>query len=121
MRIHPVLRRLFSNAHISFLTASSAVALYRARMQPWAISFVLFSYVNLLFLFRCLRMLETATSPGDQQKKMRVKAAILLLATTLNASFCHQVTKLMPPVVSAVLWSLVVLVAAGGVVVLVRP
>ncbi|MQM03056.1 hypothetical protein Taro_035829 [Colocasia esculenta] len=101
------------DAGVGFLTLNTVVAFYRSREDPWTASFVVFAYGNVLSLFYCLRSLERA-HPGDHSKREQLKRAILLLATTLNMTFTHQVSKVLPPALSAAVWCLACSVTAAG-------
>ncbi|CAA7408952.1 unnamed protein product [Spirodela intermedia] len=102
------------DAALIFIAASSPVAVYRAREEPLSSSaFAMAAYLNLLALFLSVKLLDT-TPPADRTRRRRLKAAVLVLGTTLQATFSYRVCKLLPLSLSLFLWSAVVLVAGGG-------
>lgn len=73
----------------AFLTFNSAMAIYRSKGDRAAVAFVVFSYVDLVFLFWCLRWYEREEQGSGSRE--RLKMAIWLLATMLTLAFSYKV------------------------------
>ncbi|CAL9123595.1 unnamed protein product [Musa hybrid cultivar] len=95
-----------------FLTFNVAVSARTSIGDPSTLSFVLFSYVDLLLLFFLLRKFEQL-GPGDSpEKRRRMKAAVWLLTAALVLGFSWRVAGIMPWGLAAVVW-----VMGGSVIV----
>lgn len=70
----------------AFLTFNSAMAVSSWRSGFGAISFVAFSYLDLVMLFYCMSMYQR-TPPGSPQLRERLKMAMYLLTTMLTIAF----------------------------------
>ena len=71
-----------------------------------------FSYVDLLLLFACLRLYETA-EPGSAARP-RLKAAVWALTTALTVLFSAKVAAVMPAAVAVAIWVMAFATVAGG-------
>ncbi|CAN6237551.1 unnamed protein product [Urochloa humidicola] len=95
-----------------FLTFNSGMAVYRSNGDLVAISFVGFSYVDLVSLFYCLRWYER-TSP-ESPRRQHLKMAVWLLTTMLTAAFSYKVAAIMPFPVQVLVWSMAAATVLGG-------
>ncbi|TVU33051.1 hypothetical protein EJB05_24832, partial [Eragrostis curvula] len=77
-----------------FLTFNSAMAVYRSNGDVGAISFVVFSYIDLVMLFFFLRLYER-TEP-ESPRREHIKMVVWLLTTMLTAAFSYKVAAIMP-------------------------
>ena len=99
-------------AGFAFLTLNSGMAIRRSRGERGAVAFVAFSYVDLLLLFACLRLYETA-EPGSAARP-RLKAAVWALTTALTVLFSAKVAAVMPAAVAVAVWVMAFATDAGG-------
>ncbi|RCV04867.1 hypothetical protein SETIT_1G035700v2 [Setaria italica] len=97
-----------------FLTFNSVMAILRAQGDRMAIAFVGFSYADLVALFACLRMYESA--PAGSSKRDWLKIAVWILTTLLTLAFSGKVAAVMPPPVAVVVWLMAFATIAGGFV-----
>ncbi|XP_008806216.1 uncharacterized protein LOC103718967 [Phoenix dactylifera] len=97
-----------------FLTVNVIAAAYHARQDPGTLVFVLWSYVNLLLLFLCLKKFESLEADSPPEKRERLKVAIWVLATALNLTFAWRVAGIMPLALAVVIWAMAALVAVAG-------
>lgn len=99
---------------ISFvvLTANCGAALYHSRNDPWAMAFVLASFLILLLLFLALRLFETL--PRKSPRRAHVKAAVWLLTTALTLMFSQRVAALMPLPAAVLVWVMAVSTISAG-------
>ncbi|MQL95227.1 hypothetical protein Taro_027902, partial [Colocasia esculenta] len=88
-------------AALAFLTYNSALAVCRARNDPWTLAFVVSAYSSMMLLFWCLRAFEAA----PPEKKERLKLVIWLLAMALNAMFSYRVASMMPFGFAVAIWA----------------
>ncbi|CAL5048399.1 unnamed protein product [Urochloa decumbens] len=95
-----------------FLTFNSGMAIHRSDGEPGAVVFVVASYLDLVFLFACLRVFER--TPRDSPRREWLKAAVWALTTLLTVMFSHKVASIMPPVVALVVWAMAFITIAGG-------
>ncbi|GJN19339.1 hypothetical protein PR202_gb06606 [Eleusine coracana subsp. coracana] len=95
-----------------FLTFNSGMAVYRSNGDLSAISFVVFSYIDLLLLFYCLRLYER-TAP-ESTRKEHLKMAVWLLTTMLTAAFSYKVAAIMPFPVQILVWAMAGATVLGG-------
>ncbi|KAG2649517.1 uncharacterized protein LOC120655097 [Panicum virgatum] len=96
----------------AFLTFNSGMAIYRSGGERWAVAFVAFSYLDLVLLFGCLRLYETA-EPGSARRP-RLKVAVWTLTTALTVLFSAKVAAVMPAAVAVVVWVMAFATIAGG-------
>jgi len=95
-----------------FLTFNSGMAVYRSNGDLGAISFVGFSYVDLVSLFYCLRWYES--TPPESPRREHLKMAVWLLTTMLTAAFSYKVAAIMPFPVQVLVWSMAGATVLGG-------
>lgn len=95
-----------------FLTFNSAMAVYRSDRDFWAISFVVFSYLDLVLLFYCLRRYEK--EHPDSPRREHLKVAVWLLTTMLTAVFSYKVAAIMPLPVQVLVWFMAGATVLGG-------
>lgn len=103
---------LLTAAGFAFLTINSAMAVYRSHVDRGTVAFVVFSYLDLLLLFYCLRQYESAEH-GSQLRE-RLKVAVWSLTTALTLLFSFKVAAIMPPAVAVVVWLMAFGTVAGG-------
>ncbi|XP_062206685.1 uncharacterized protein LOC133908596 [Phragmites australis] len=84
------------------LGANCAAAIYNSRHDPWAVAFVLASFLILVSLFYALRVFETL--PRGSPRRAHAKAAVWSLSTVLTLMFSHRVAALLPLPVAVVVW-----------------
>lgn len=95
-----------------FLSFNSGMALYRSRGDVAAVSFVVFSYVDLVLLFYCLRRYERAAAGSAQREWL--KAAVWILTAALTVVFSYKVAAIMPLAVAVLVWVMAFVTVAGG-------
>nr|CAB3446109.1 unnamed protein product [Digitaria exilis] len=95
-----------------FLTFNSGMAIYRSGGERGAVGFVVFSYLDLVLLFGCLRWYE-ATEPSSSARSW-LKAAVWVLTTALTVLFSAKVAAVMPPAVAVAVWLMAFATVAGG-------
>lgn len=95
-----------------FLTFNSGMAVYRSDRDLAAISFVVFSYVDLVSLFYCLRLFEK--TPPESPRRHHIKTAVWLLTTMLTAVFSYKVAAIMPFPVQILVWAMAAATVLGG-------
>ncbi|KAF8691521.1 hypothetical protein HU200_040668 [Digitaria exilis] len=95
-----------------FLTLNSVMAVYKSNGDVWAISFVVFSYLDLLVLFYFLRQFER--TPPDSPRRERIKMVVWLLTTMLTAAFSYKVAEIMPLPVQVLVWAMASVTVIGG-------
>ncbi|XP_010932905.1 uncharacterized protein [Elaeis guineensis] len=118
-RFKPVITRLFDllpAIGFLFLTVNVVTAAYHARHDPGTLVFVLWSYVNLLLLFWCLKKFENLRTdcPPPAEKRERLKVAIWVLSTALNLTFAWRVAGIMPLALAVVIWAMSGFLAVAG-------
>ncbi|WVZ77327.1 hypothetical protein U9M48_025206 [Paspalum notatum var. saurae] len=96
----------------SFLTFNSGMAVYRSEGDIGTISFVVFSYLDLLLLFLCLRLYER--TPAESPQREHLKMAVWLLTTMLTAAFSYKVAAIMPFPVQVLVWAMASATVLGG-------
>jgi hypothetical protein len=84
------------------LTFNSALAVYNSWGDASSVGFVLTADAALGLLFLCLRDFER---PG-RGRDTKTKAAVWALTTLLTAMFASRVAPIMPPLASALVWSM---------------
>ncbi|CAN6277970.1 unnamed protein product [Urochloa humidicola] len=95
-----------------FLTFNSGMAIYRSQGDRGAVSFVAFSYLDLIMLFTCLRWYESAQP--DSVTRAWLKVAVWLLTTLLTLLFSAKVAAVTPAAVAVVVWLMAFATVAGG-------
>ncbi|CAL4889174.1 unnamed protein product [Urochloa decumbens] len=95
-----------------FLTFNSVMAVYRSNGDVAAISFVGFSYLDLVMLFFCLRWYER--TPEESPRREHLKMAVWLLTTMLTAAFSYKVAAIMPFPVQVLVWAMAGVTVLGG-------
>ncbi|TVU33076.1 hypothetical protein EJB05_24861, partial [Eragrostis curvula] len=95
-----------------FLTFNSGMAVYRSNGDMAAISFVGFSYLDLVLLFYCLRLYER--TPPESPRREHLKMAVWLLTTMLTAAFSYKVAAIMPFPVQVLVWAMACVTVLGG-------
>lgn len=103
---------LFTVAGFSFLTFNSAMAVYRSDGDVGAISFVVFSYLDLVLLFYFLRRYER-TAP-ESPRREHIKMIVWLLTTMLTTAFSYKVAAVMPFPVQVLVWAMAAATVLGG-------
>lgn len=96
----------------AFLTFNSAMAIYRSKGDRAAVAFVVFSYVDLVFLFWCLRWYEREEQGSGSRE--RLKMAIWLLATMLTLAFSYKVAAIVPVPEQILVWGMADATVLGG-------
>lgn len=96
----------------SFLTFNSGMAVYRSEGDLAAISFVGFSYLDLVLLFFCLRWYER--TPAESPRREHLKMAVWLLTTMLTAAFSYKVAAVMPFPLQVLVWAMAGVTILGG-------
>ncbi|CAO2045069.1 unnamed protein product [Urochloa humidicola] len=97
-----------------FLTLNSATAIVRSRGDAAAVTFICFSYADLLALFLCLRMYERA--PAGSNARSWLKVAVWIETALLTFAFSGKVAAVMPPPVAVMVWLVAFATVAGGFV-----
>jgi len=87
-----------------FLALNSAMAIHRSRDDPWAVAFVVSTFLDLLLLFFCLQMFEK--TPRNSPRRNHLKIAVWCLSTFLTVMFSYKVAALMPLAVAIVVWGM---------------
>nr|CAB3446104.1 unnamed protein product [Digitaria exilis] len=95
---------LLTVAGFMFLTFNSVMAVYRSNGDVKAISFVVFSYLDLVTLFYFLRQFER--TPPDSPRREHIKMIMWLLTTMLTAAFSYKVAEIMPLPVQVLVWAM---------------
>ncbi|TVU33067.1 hypothetical protein EJB05_24852, partial [Eragrostis curvula] len=103
---------LFTLVGFAFLTFNSAMAVYRSNGDLAAISFVGFSYLDLVLLFYCLHLYER--TPPESPRREHLKMAVWLLTTMLTAAFSYKVAAIMPFPVQVLVWAMAGVTVLGG-------
>ncbi|CAL9102201.1 unnamed protein product [Musa textilis] len=105
---------LVNKSALLYLSINVIVSAYHSRSTPSTLTFLLFSYFDLLSLFFCLRRFERLGPGSSPEKKARMKAAIWLLTTALNLALAWRVSETVPWQLAAAVWALAGCVAVGG-------
>jgi hypothetical protein len=97
---------------IAILGTNCGAAIYSTRHDPWAVAFVVASFLILVSLFYALRVFETQPigSPG----RAHAKGAVWTLVTLLTLMFSHRVAGLMPFPVAVAVWAMAGSTILGG-------
>ncbi|CAN6243580.1 unnamed protein product [Urochloa humidicola] len=95
-----------------FLTFNSFMAVYRSNGDVGAISFVVFSFLDLVLLFYFLRRYER--TPAESPRREHIKMAVWLLTTLLTAAFSYKVAAIMPLPVQIIVWAMAGATVLGG-------
>jgi hypothetical protein len=95
-----------------FLTFNSAMALYRSNGDVGDISFVVFSYLDLVLLFCLLRQYERTAAESPRREHIRM--AVWLLTTMLTTAFSYKVAAVMPFPVQVLVWAMAGATVLGG-------
>nr|CAB3449300.1 unnamed protein product [Digitaria exilis] len=95
-----------------FLTFNSGMAVYRSNGDIGAISFVAFSYLDLVALFLCLRLYES--TPPESPRREHLKMAVWLLTTMLTAAFSYKVAAVLPLPVVLLVWAMAAATGHAG-------
>ncbi|CAL4889176.1 unnamed protein product [Urochloa decumbens] len=95
-----------------FLTFNSVMAVYRSNGDMWAISFVVFSYLDLVVLSYFLRQFER--TPPESPRREHIKMVVWLLTTMLTAAFSYKVAEIMPLPVQVLVWAMAGVTVLGG-------
>uniref|UniRef100_J3LAW2 Uncharacterized protein n=1 Tax=Oryza brachyantha TaxID=4533 RepID=J3LAW2_ORYBR len=103
---------LLTVAGFAFLTFNSVMAVRRSAGDLATISFVGFSYVDLVSLFYCLRLFEK--TPAESPRRHRIKTAVWLLTTMLTAVFSYKVAAIMPFPAQVLVWAMAGATVVGG-------
>ncbi|XP_066374312.1 uncharacterized protein [Miscanthus floridulus] len=104
-------RSCLTSLGFGVLAFTSVLAFYSSWGDASSVGFVLLADAALLLLFLCLRELEQG---GGRGRDARIKTAVWCLTTLLTAMFASRVAPLMPPLVGALVWTMAVATAAGG-------
>ncbi|XP_020099212.1 uncharacterized protein LOC109717733 [Ananas comosus] len=100
------------SAGLIFLGFNTAVAVYRARDNPWLVSFVVLSFLDLLLLFYCLHLHEAA--PRNSPRRRHLRTAVWFLASFLTVMFSYRVAAMMPLPVAVLVWGAAALTVGLG-------
>jgi hypothetical protein len=103
---------LLTVAGFLFLTFNSAMALYRSNGDVGDISFVVFSYLDLVLLFCLLRQYERTAAESPRREHIRM--AVWLLTTMLTTAFSYKVAAVMPFPVQVLVWAMAGATVLGG-------
>ncbi|CAO2200755.1 unnamed protein product [Urochloa humidicola] len=96
----------------AFLTLNSGMAIYRSSGDAGAVAFVVFSYVNLVLLFSCLRRYERAHPASPRREHLKV--AIWMLTTLLTIAFAYKLAVSVPVLVQVLVWVMASATVLGG-------
>ncbi|CAA7404816.1 unnamed protein product [Spirodela intermedia] len=100
-------------ASIIFLAVVSALAVYRARGDAGATSFIVLADLLLAFFLLSVRWFEVLP-PGDAARKRKAKVIICLSATSVNLLFSWKVSFMMPLGFAAVVWTISLTTVVAG-------
>ncbi|CAN6246674.1 unnamed protein product [Urochloa humidicola] len=103
---------LFMVVGFLFLTFNSITALYRSNGDIGVISFVVFSYVDLIALFYSLHQFEMM--PAESPRREHMKMVVWLLTTMLTAAFSYKVAEIMPLPMQVLVWAMASVTVLGG-------
>ncbi|CAO2037681.1 unnamed protein product [Urochloa humidicola] len=95
-----------------FLTLNSLMAIHRSQGERSTVAFVVFSYLDLVVLFICLKWYENALP--DSVTRAWLKVAVWILTTALTLLFSAKVAVVMPAAVAVVVWLMAFATVAGG-------
>ncbi|PAN04725.1 hypothetical protein PAHAL_1G087300 [Panicum hallii] len=95
-----------------FLTFNSVMAVYRSNGDIGGISFVVFSYMDLVVLFYFLRQFER--TPPESPRRQHIKMVVWLQTTMLTAAFSYKVAKITPFPVQVLVWTMAGVTVLGG-------
>ena len=95
-----------------FLTFNSGMAIYRSEGEIASVAFVVFSYLDLVALFYCLRQFEKAHP--DSPRRGHLKVAVWILTTALTVVFSYKVAAIMPVAVKVLVWAMASATILGG-------
>ncbi|MQM02204.1 hypothetical protein Taro_034967 [Colocasia esculenta] len=101
-------------AVLVFFLANSAVAIYRARDDPWEIAFVTAVSITLIALFVAVGAYDRTPQEDASSRRQKLRFLIWAVATGLNLGFACRVAAMMPPAVSLVIWGMAGFVAVAG-------
>jgi len=96
----------------AFLTFNSGMAIYRSNGDAGSIVFVVFSYLNLVALFTCLRIYKDLDYHSP--RRQTIKAAVWTLTSILTVMFSYKVAEIMPLAVKIVVWAMAATTTCGG-------
>ncbi|GJN17883.1 hypothetical protein PR202_gb04989 [Eleusine coracana subsp. coracana] len=109
---HDGLPSLTSIIIFLILTANCGAAVYHSRNDPWAMAFVLASFLILLLLFVALRLFEML--PRESPWRAHIKAAVWVLSTALTLMFSQRVASIMPFPAAVLVWVMAVSTISAG-------
>ncbi|CAL4889162.1 unnamed protein product [Urochloa decumbens] len=95
-----------------FLTLNSAMSIFRSQGDMMAIAFIIFSYVDLVALFICLKMFERALAGSSKREWLKI--AVWILTALLTFAFSYKVAAIMPPPVAVLVWLMAFATMSGG-------
>nr|CAB3449177.1 unnamed protein product [Digitaria exilis] len=85
-----------------FLTFNSAMAAYKFSDDMGAISFVVFSYLDIVLLF--YSQTEVADDPPNAFLRRNLRVSVWMLTTLLTIMFCYKIALFMPLPMAAIVW-----------------
>ncbi|KAK1259351.1 hypothetical protein QJS04_geneDACA021925 [Acorus gramineus] len=86
------------------LTFTFVVAAYKAKGDPWALSFVVSIYAMLVLLFWCLNASDRV--PHDSKAKKMYHVAVWSLGVVLNIRFSYEVSNVFPFAMVLIIWAM---------------
>ncbi|CAL5046749.1 unnamed protein product [Urochloa decumbens] len=90
----------------AFLSFNSVMAVYRSNGDTGAITFVAFSYLDLVLLFYSRKIHDGAGDPPNSHRRRVVRASVWVLTTLLTVMFFYKVAAVMPLPLAAVVWAM---------------
>lgn len=98
---------------LAFLTSNySGTAIHRSDDSLAALGFVVFSYMDLVLLFLCLRRFEKAL-PGSPTRE-RLKVTIWVLTALLICVYSYKIAAIMTQTVRTLVWAIAAITELGG-------
>ncbi|CAO2037683.1 unnamed protein product [Urochloa humidicola] len=94
------------------LTFNSAMAIARSQGDTMAIAFVGFCYGDLVALFICLKMYESARAGSAKRKWLKI--VVWVLTTLLTFAFSYKVAAVMPAPAAVLVWLMSFASVSGG-------
>ncbi|KAK1305985.1 hypothetical protein QJS10_CPA10g01671 [Acorus calamus] len=95
---------LMTAFNISMLTFTFVIAAYKAKGDPWALSFVVSIYAMLVLLFWCLNTSDRV--PHDSKAKKMYHVAVWSLGAVLNIMFSYKVSNVLPFAMVFIMWAM---------------
>ncbi|WOL08160.1 hypothetical protein Cni_G16912 [Canna indica] len=94
-----------------FFTYNTITSICRFIDDPWAVLFIVVSYVDLVCLFLCLKRFERS---DVETTKAKLKIAVWILASLLTGMFSYKVAAIMPLPAAVLVWCMGSVTTVGG-------